>query len=789
MADQVAPGKRVVVQFGKRKLYAAIIHHIQHQPPAGYEAKYIISLLDDEPVVSAHTLQFWDWMALYYMCTPGEVMNAALPAAYRLESTTKVMLHPDADLATELSDKEYLITEALTIQKELTIDQISEISSTKNIFPVLKSLHLKGLILFTEEIAETYKPRIVNCVKLSSVYDEEEKLQLLFEELEKNEKQLNVLLAYLQLKHDKQHIEKSELIKRADVSESSLKTLIKKEIFELYPLHIDRLQQTETIQESFELNPIQETCLHQIKEVFKEKDVCLLHGVTSSGKTHVYVKLIEDAVAEGKQVLYLLPEIALTSQVISRIKKYFGNKAVAFHSRYNQHERVEIWKKVSSGEAQVVIGARSAIFMPFNHLGLVIVDEEHEQSYKQQDPSPRYHARDAAIYLGHIWQCKTLLGSATPSFESYYNAQQARFGLVKLKQRFGEIEMPKLITANLAEEKRTRTIKGNFTSTLMHAIEQALNNHEQIILFQNRRGYAPLLECQSCHWVPRCINCDISLTYHKYNDVLKCHYCGYSAKPPRSCSACGSHQLSFKGLGTEKIEDEIGIYFPEARVQRLDMDAAKSKHGHEKIITDFEERKADILVGTQMVSKGLDFDHVSVVGIINADSLLFFPEFRAHERAYQLLTQVSGRAGRKNKQGKVIIQTSLPDHHVVQEVIHQHYEQFFANEIADRKQFQYPPYYRLIKIVIKHKDYAVVHDAAFALRELLYKRLGDKLIGPESPYVSRIKNLHIKELLLKVDRENKSLHQIKEFVQQQMHQVLTEKHFKGTYIHPDVDPF
>ncbi len=789
MADQVAPGKRVVVQFGKRKLYAAIIHHIQHQPPAGYEAKYIISLLDDEPVVSAHTLQFWDWMALYYMCTPGEVMNAALPAAYRLESTTKVMLHPDADLATELSDKEYLITEALTIQKELTIDQISEISSTKNIFPVLKSLHLKGLILFTEEIAETYKPRIVNCVKLSSVYDEEEKLQLLFEELEKNEKQLNVLLAYLQLKHDKQHIEKSELIKRADVSESSLKTLIKKEIFELYPLHIDRLQQTETIQESFELNPIQETCLHQIKEVFKEKDVCLLHGVTSSGKTHVYVKLIEDAVAEGKQVLYLLPEIALTSQVISRIKKYFGNKAVAFHSRYNQHERVEIWKKVSSGEAQVVIGARSAIFMPFNHLGLVIVDEEHEQSYKQQDPSPRYHARDAAIYLGHIWQCKTLLGSATPSFESYYNAQQARFGLVKLKQRFGEIEMPKLITANLAEEKRTRTIKGNFTSTLMHAIEQALNNHEQIILFQNRRGYAPLLECQSCHWVPRCINCDISLTYHKYNDVLKCHYCGYSAKPPRSCSACGSHQLSFKGLGTEKIEDEISIYFPEARVQRLDMDAAKSKHGHEKIITDFEERKADILVGTQMVSKGLDFDHVSVVGIINADSLLFFPEFRAHERAYQLLTQVSGRAGRKNKQGKVIIQTSLPDHHVVQEVIHQRYEQFFANEIADRKQFQYPPYYRLIKIVIKHKDYAVVHDAAFALRELLYKRLGDKLIGPESPYVSRIKNLHIKELLLKVDRENKSLHQIKEFIQQQMHQVLTEKQFKGTYIHPDVDPF
>lgn len=789
LADEVQPGKRVVVQFGKRKLYAAIIHDVQYTPPSGYEAKYIVSLLDEEPIISEHTLLFWNWLARYYMCTPGEVMNAALPAAFRLESTTKVVLNPDADLTQSLSDKEYLICEALTLQKELTIDQISTICHSKNIFPVLKSLHLKDLIVFTEEIAETYKPKIITCVRLNQQYTSEVLMKELFDQLEKNEKQLNVLLAFLQLKQNKEHIEKGELIKRADVSESSLKTLIKKEVFELYPLHIDRLLQAETKHEPFDLNEVQQQSLQQIRQSFEEKDVCLLHGVTSSGKTHIYVKLIEEAINKGKQVLYLLPEIALTSQVISRIKKYFGNQAVAFHSKFNQHERVEIWKKVNSGEAKVIIGARSAIFMPFANLGLIIVDEEHEQSYKQQEPSPRYHARDAAIYLGHIWQCKTLLGSATPSFESYYNAQQNRYGLVKLKQRFGEVEMPKLITANLAEERRTKAIKGNFTSTLMHCIEQALGQGEQIILFQNRRGYAPLLECQSCHWVPRCKHCDISLTYHKYNDFLKCHYCGYTQKPPRNCAACGSHQLQFKGIGTEKIEDEIGIYFPEARVARLDQDAAKTKHGHERIITDFEEQKADILVGTQMLSKGLDFDHVSVVGIINADSLLFFPEFRAHERAYQLLTQVSGRAGRKNKQGKVVIQTALPDHHVVQEVIHQHYEQFFANEMADRKQYRYPPHYRLIKIVLKNREYQVVHDAAFKLRELLFKRLGEMLIGPESPYVSMIKNLHIKEILIKIDRDNKALVQIKDFILQQMQIIQSDKEYKGLYLYADVDPF
>jgi primosomal protein N' (replication factor Y) len=788
LANQIMAGKRVVVQFGKRKLYAAIVHDIQHHPPAGYEAKYIVSILDDEPLISANTIKFWDWLASYYMCTPGEVMNAALPAAFRLESNTRVMLNPDADLTIELSDKEFLITEALTIQKELSIDQISEITHSKNVFPLLKSLHIKGLLLFIEEITETYKPKIVNCVRLAEVYSNEDALEALFSKLGKNEKQLNVLLAYLQLKQESEHIEKSRLLNRGDISESSLKTLIKNEIMELYPLHIDRLAKEETLQHEFNLNPLQEQCLQNIQHQFKDKDVCLLHGVTSSGKTHIYVKLIEEAISNHQQVLYLLPEIALTSQVISRLKKYFGNRAVAFHSKYNQHERVEIWKKISSGEAQVIIGARSAIFMPFQALGLIIVDEEHEQSYKQQDPSPRYHARDAAIYLAHLWQCKVLLGSATPSFESYYNVNQGRYGLVKLHQRFGEIEMPKLLTADIAEEKRTRTIRGSFTSTLMRAIETALKQNEQVILFQNRRGFAPLYECRKCHWVPTCIHCDISLTYHKYNDILKCHYCGYQQKLPKTCTACQSHELEFKGLGTEKVEDEIKIYFPEARVERLDQDAAKTKHGHEKIIASFEQRDADILVGTQMVSKGLDFEHVSVVGIINADTLLFFPEFRAHERAYQLLTQVSGRAGRKHKQGKVIIQTSLPDHHVVQEVIHQRFDLFYANEMTDRKQFQYPPFQRLIKVVLRHKDYKQVHEAALALRHLLYKRLGDKIIGPESPYVSRIKNLHIKEFLIKIERDSKHLATIKQFIQEQATELLSQKAFNKVYYYCDVDP-
>jgi primosomal protein N' (replication factor Y) len=789
LTKQVLPGKRVAVQFGKRKIYAAIIHSISDKPPKEYEAKYLLDILDEDILVTPQLMKFWEWMATYYMCSLGDIMNAALPASFRLESTTQIQLNADCDLAAlELSDKEYLIIEALTVQDELNMEQLIEIVQQKNIFPLLKSLYVKEAILLSEELKETYKPKTVSCIKLTSTYEQETALEELFKQLEKQPKQTDALLAYLHLQQQGKDIEKSELIKKSGVSESSLKTLVKNSVFEEYKLRVDRVNNNLNISETFSLNEFQEKAIEETKIHLKSKDVVLIHGVTSSGKTHVYVKLIEEIIAQGKQVLFLLPEIALTSQIVARVQKYFGNKAAAFHSKYSQNERFELWHKIKSGEVQVIIGARSAVFLPFNQLGLIIVDEEHESSYKQNDPAPRYNARDASIMLGHIWKCKTILGSATPSFESYYNAKIERYGLVNMKQRFGEIDMPEMITANIAEETRVKTMKGHFTSVLFNEIERAVNNHEQVILFQNRRGYAPMLECQNCHWMPKCTNCDIHLTYHKYINSLKCHYCGYSQKVPQSCHACGSHLLNLKGLGTEKVEDELNIYFPNARVARLDLEATKTKHGHEQIIKSFEKHEADILVGTQMISKGLDFEKVSIVGIINADQLLFFPDFRAHERAFQLLTQVSGRAGRKNKKGKVIVQTSFPNHHVIQEVIHQRYEHIYANETEERKSYQYPPFYRLIKIIVKHKDYKVAQDAAQHLRDLLYKRLGEHIIGPESPYVSRIRNQYIKEMLIKVERNATYLNDLKKFIREQVFSTQTVTEFKRVIIFADVDP-
>jgi primosomal protein N' (replication factor Y) len=789
LIDAVGPGKRVAVQFGKRKVYAAIVHSTSDKPPKDYEAKYILDLLDEEELVSARLLKFWEWIASYYMCALGDVMTAALPASFRLESTTNIQLNPDCDLSTlELSDKEFLIVEALTVQDELNMDQLSDIIQQKNIFPLLKSLYLKEAILLTEELKELYKPKMTSCIRLADAYNTDERIEELFRQLEKQPKQVDALMAYFHLRHESVHVEKNALTKKSGISESSLKTLVKNGIFEEYKMQVDRLNSEPVTQESFSLNPAQQTAFDQIKEAFREKDAVLLHGVTSSGKTHVYVKLIEEVIAQGRQALFLLPEIALTSQIVSRVQKYFGSKAVSFHSKYSQNERVELWHKIRSGEVQVIIGARSAIFLPFHELGLIIVDEEHESSYKQHDPAPRYHARDASIMLASIWQCKTILGSATPSFESYHNARTDRYGLVQMKQRFGEMAMPVLQTANIAEETRVKTMKGHFTQVLFGEIEQALTNNEQVILFQNRRGYAPILECQSCRWIPKCTNCDINLTYHKYIDSLKCHYCGYSQKVPKSCHACGSHLLNLKGLGTEKVEDELNIFFPEARVARLDLDATRTKHGHEQIIRSFENREADILVGTQMISKGLDFENVSVVGIINADQLLFFPDFRAHERAYQLLTQVSGRAGRKNKQGKVIIQTSVPQHHVIQEVLQQRYEYLFVNELEERKKFLYPPFFRLIRLVVKHKDYNTAHEASQHLRDLLYKRLGEHIIGPESPHVSRIRNQYIKEMLIKIDRNATYLQDVKKFIRDQVLQTQSTDAFKRVIIYADADP-
>ncbi len=787
LVAQTQIGKRVSVQFGKSKVYAAIVAKVHNTPPKDYEAKYILSVLDEEPIIFEQQLKFWQWISDYYLCNMGDVMQAALPAMLKLQSASKIIANPDFDTNTVLDDREYMIMEALQVQHELTIDNIQQIINSKNALPIIKSLVIKEAIIINEHIQERYKEKLVSCIRLTDTYDNEENLKLLFDLLAKKDKQTEALVTYIHLKQNKTHVLKADLIKKGNVSTSSLQTLIKNGVFEEFEIAVDRLQFDESKTETFELNAEQTEAFAQIEKEFLGKDVVLLQGVTSSGKTHVYVRLMEQALKQGKQVLYLLPEIAITSQIIHRIKKYFGEKCVAFHNKIGDNERVEIWNKVKSCDIKIVIGARSAIFLPFADLGLTIVDEEHETTFKQNDPAPRYHARDSAVVLNKIYNSKLILGSATPSFESYFNAKGGRYGLVKLTKRHGDIELPQIITANIAEERKAKIIQGNLTTVLVNEIKETLAKNEQIILFQNRRGYSPVYECDNCQWVPKCQNCDISLTYHKYIDSLKCHYCGFTQKLPDTCMACGSHTLSFKGFGTEKIEDELAILFPSARVARFDQDTVKGKNGHEHIIKDFAEHRFDIMVGTQMVTKGLDFDNVTLVGVINADQLLYFPDFRANERAFQLIEQVSGRGGRRKKQGRVVIQTSSPNHPVITAVINHDYEAVYNKEIQDRAQFLFPPFQRIIKISLRHKEFRICENAAEQLHQLMHSTFGDNLLGPANPYVSRIRNYYIKEFLVKIDRTDTRLPALKKFIRQQIAKLYESKLYSQLIIQLDVD--
>jgi len=786
----IKTGMRVAVQFGAKKVYSGIVQTIHYKPPAGYEAKYILSLIDDSPILGELQLKFWEWIANYYCAHLGDVMQMALPAALKLESETTVCINEDFNQdGIELDDREYLILEALQIRKELKIQEIEAIIQLKNTLPYLKSLVQKSAIVLKENLANKYKEKKITCIRIANTYQTEQGLHTLFNLLEKKEKQLAVLMACIQLQQQMPHVAKKSILEKCQGAESALQTMLKKNLLESYSLTVDRIQMESMPVQEFQLNEIQEAAFEKLKSIYQEKDIALLHGVTSSGKTHVYVKLIEEQIQSGKQVLFLLPEIALTAQIIQRLKKYFGNSCMAFHSKFSDAERVEIWNKVNKQEVQIVIGARSALFLPFQNLGLVIVDEEHESSYKQQDPAPRYHARESAMMLAKTMGAKVLLGSATPSIETYTNALSGKYGLVEMMQRFGEIPQPEMVLANLAEENRTKTIVGNyFSSTLHSAIKQALANQEQIILFQNRRGYAPILECETCKWIPKCINCDISLTYHKYNQSLSCHYCGYQIQHPSNCHACNSSFLNLKGFGTEKLEDEIGILFPEARIARLDFDTTRTKHGHEKIIQDFEAHAADILIGTQMLSKGLDFEKVSLVGVVNADQLLFFPDFRAHERAFQLIAQVAGRAGRKHKQGKVIVQTANPTHPVIQFILQSDYKQLYDYELIERKKFAYPPEKRIIQLSIKHKDLRTAKDAAWQLKQQLSNLFKDQILGPEAPFVSKIRNYYIQEMLLKIDKDNKQLAYLKQGILFHIQQLNKHPLYKSVWVSIDVDP-
>jgi primosomal protein N' (replication factor Y) len=788
--DQVAVGKRVVVQFGKNKIYTALIKEIGTKAPDVYEAKYIIDVIDAHPIITQTQLKLWDWMTNYYLCNEGDVMSAALPTGLKLASETIIVLKEDA-YPDELvfTDKEQIILDAFRNRPRLTIDDVSALLGQKTVYPIINSLLGKGMIYIAEEVLEKYKPLLKSFVSLNPFYKEEENLRQLFNILERAPKQLDALLAYLKLAKQQTLVAKQDVLAESNCGNGAFKTLQDKEIFSITKRPVSRLQDnSDDFVLNFTLSEGQTLALNQIEDSFAEKDVVLLHGVTASGKTQIYIKLIEKAIEKGGQVLFLLPEIALTTQIVERIQRYFGDAIGVYHSKFNNNERVEIWNKVLNGQYRVVLGARSAVFLPFKELKLIVVDEEHESSYKQHDPSPRYQARDAAVYMGHLHEAKVVLGSATPSIESYYNATTGKYGLVTLNQRFGGVELPVQEVISIAEETKRKKMVSYFSSKLIDEITLTLENKEQVILFQNRRGYATILICATCGYAPKCVNCDVSLTYHKTSGKLHCHYCGYHQSSINICPACGSVHIEQKGFGTERVEEELSLIFPEVKIARLDVDSTRTKNGLQQIISDFQEKKTDILIGTQMVAKGLDFDNVTLIGVINADTLLNFPDFRAFERSYQLLAQVAGRAGRRDKQGKVIIQAYDQNHRIINQVIENKYLEMYHDELEERKRFNYPPFIKLIFINIKHKDADLLNVAAQQFATALRQQLGSRVLGPEQPMVSRIRNYYIKQVIIKNDK-NTSITKVKSVLKEVVLKFQTEKEFRGVNFQIDVDPY
>ncbi|MBX7108511.1 MAG: primosomal protein N' [Chitinophagales bacterium] len=795
LQSDVSIGKRVEIQFGQRKIYAGIVKRIHHDKPEPYSIKPILSVLDEAAIVTEVQLKFWEWMAGYYLCTEGDVMNAALPGGFKLESETIIMLHPAFDgNYTHLSDKEYLVAEALHVQKELSIEEIGKILRQKTVYPLVQSLLRKNVVLVKEQLLKRYKPKTATYIRINPFYEKDDQLRPIFDELEKKApKQLALLMAYTHLSNLQgtryKEILKSDLLEKAKSDHAALQALLKKNILLQQQKETGRINDSDAEKVTFELTAAQQTALDACSVQATQKHVTLLHGVTGSGKTNVYIRLMEDAIAEGKQVLYLLPEIALTTQIIERLRGQFGKKIGIYHSRFNQQERVEIWNKLLLGEYQAVLGARSALFLPFNHLGLVIVDEEHDSSYKQNDPAPRYNGRDAAILLAGLHGAKVFLGSATPSLESYQHTASGKFGLVELNERYAGLEMPEIMLADVKEAKKKKQLHGHFTTMLLEELKTTIDQKEQAILFQNRRGYAPYMECETCGWTAMCPNCDVHLTYHKFQHELKCHYCGHRKNSFAQCPACGSSLLKITGFGTEKIEDDLKVLLPGVAVARLDYDAVKSKNGYQKIIGDFERNKTKVLVGTQMVTKGLDFANVSLVGILNADQLLNNIDFRSAERGFQLMSQVSGRPGRKNKRGRVIIQTGNINNTLLPFIIHHDYRGFYLEEIRHRQKFQYPPFTRLIQLTFKHKDKKTVWEAGQLVANGLQKDLQKRLLGPAEPPVARIKNQYLVQILIKLERQSAMIEHIKIRIREALRQLEESGRYRSVHVITDVDPY
>lgn len=793
-AHLVKPGVRAVVQFGKKRRYAALVRNVHNNPPKGYEAKYIDEVLDEIPVVNQLQFRLWDWVSDYYICTPGDVFNAAVPGSLRLASETRIILNHSFQEEERLDDKEFLVFQALQVSNHLSVADIASVLNQKTVEPIVKALLEKNVVMVEEEIKEKFKPKTTDYVRLHEKLRTEEEIRQAFDVLSKAPKQLELLMGYLHLsKHPEEIslVKKSALLDFAKTSTAILNTLVQKEMLEVVAIETGRLKEfTGKTDAPKTLSDEQRECFQSVQKVFGEKDVCLLNGVTGSGKTEVYIALIEQYMAQGKQVLYLLPEIALTAQIIQRLQKHFGDSVAVYHSRFNQQERAEIWRELQcdTDRFKLILGARSAMWLPFTRLGLVVVDEEHDSSYKQFNPSPRYHARDTAIVLARLHKAKVLLGSATPSLESYANAQNGKYGYVELLTRFGGIKMPEILVADLKKEAKDRTLKSHFSSFLLSEMETVLKEKQQIILFQNRRGYSTLWDCDSCGWTPDCEQCDVSLTYHKHIHMLVCHYCGNRYKPPTECPRCSSTKLSMHGFGTEKIEDVLPDFLPDVRIGRLDHDTTRSKNAHHEIISRFESGEIDVLVGTQMVTKGLDFDHVGLVGVMNADQMLNFPDFRSFERSFQLLMQVAGRAGRKGKRGKVIIQTWQPYHWIVQKVIENDFEGMARQELSDRRQFKYPPYYRMVTFVLRHRDRNILDARCERFSNMMKLQFSDAVLGPEYLPVPRVRNRYQKQLILKLDKKY-AFRAARERIRGVIDDFYRDKLNRSVQIAVDVDPF
>ena len=791
MQSLAIPGVRVEVSFGRQKRYSGIIKSLSDTGPKGFDPKPIIQVLDPDPVVYEQQLALWNWMANYYMCSEGEVMAAALPTQLKLSSETILMLNEEyGEDFSDLDDQEYLVAEGLLLKKELKMEEVQDILDASHVYPVVKRLLEKKVCIAWESLKEKYTPKRENFVHLHPDYHNEEALAgLLNQWNNRGPKQLELLLAFLHLQKTEGEVKQPALLKKADASSSQLKGLVDKKILVISKQSVDRLQlQSKQVKIDFTLSPVQTIAHEKLVKTLKEKEVCLLHGVTSSGKTQVYIKLIEEQVLAGKQVLYLLPEIALTAQIIRRLQQHFGGYIAIYHSRFNPNERVELWNKVKKGEIRVVLGARSALFLPYSDLSLIIIDEEQDASFKQQDPAPRYNARDAALYYARMCNAKVVLGSATPSIETYAQAVSGKYGLVEMFERYGGVELPSITVANTRGMVNNKLVRHMITPALKEAMDKALAEKKQVILFQNRRGYAPYKICGTCGFIPHCEHCDVTLTYHKLHHRLQCHYCGTSYPVMLTCTACGGASWVERNFGTEKVEEDLIEMFPEHTVARMDIDTVKGKYAHDEMIRSFEKHQMDILVGTQMVVKGLDFEHVALVGILDADGLLSFTDFRVNERGFQLMEQVSGRAGRRGQQGAVIIQTSNPGHPIIALVAAHDYKAFYTMEMESRKMFHYPPYTRLIQLFFRHSDKLKALNAADFFASHIHPMFGDYLIGPAEPVVNRVRNKYIYEILLKLPRDGSKNTMARNHIQQVMAIMLNDALFKSVHVQVNVDP-